>query len=587
MEKAFESALAGFSRHLPVVHLNLDEGAALRQALIVPARPDPSAPCDRPVFLAEERALVILETSSRTVRFFTTSGASGQLDREMLEALCGTADRCAEMDGFTECREMPLPHRWEWEPIIGYALAAAFARAHPEFAHEADEAAEPLLRRAQWELCAFFGSVDRATLDACVSFGLDTLRGFNALAHADPRIALYRRQAVAALPILALLWNRSDSAVPERVTQAVDRREPLFRAVAEAWEVPKETIRFLGGKTPEHLGLDDGGEGWRTWLHDPGWMLRALSAIAPEHRPRTRVEWGAFYEMVGAFRRCEGLPVRLTHAFLREAGRQGLCAARDAFIRRHAGLSALSASREFLHALTMELKYRAACADPAHTAALLAEAVGLDRLLRCSKRWLDLTAQKTTARLTVNQDGQEPFPPPFPVPAMMRGFRLVFLDGFGALVEEGLRMSHCIPMLYPECARGRRLAFSLRNADGSPCATFDLSLVRGRRGAHAVLNELRGPGNESAPEECRKAVEELVAEVDAGLQGNPQLADQWPESAPGTPAAIPNELVEEAAERAKREALCEVLAEIGGFGRLLKGPVPFDSHGPTHGGSPA
>lgn len=224
------------------------------------------------------------------------------------------------------------------------------------------------------------------------------------------------------------------------------------------------------------------------------------------------------------------------------------------------------------------------CRDPARTASLFAEAIGLDRLLRFSKRWLELTARKTAARLAKSCDGGARFAAPFPVPARAGGFRVVFLDCLGALAEEGLRMSHCIAMLYPECAQGRRLAFSLRNPAGSSCATFDISLVRSPRGAQAVVNELRAAGNESAPEECRKAVEEFVAEVDALLQGDFRPADRCLAADSGGLAAVPAELAEEATDRAKREALYDVLAETEGIARLLKDLVQSDSPGLARGG---
>jgi len=228
--------------------------------------------------------------------------------------------------------------------------------------------------------------------------GVDRLAVYNFIVGHEGR-SRYRVQALRALPWLLPLLAAPQPARSAReaamICAAIDGAEPLHDAVARAFDVPREVVRWLGKRAlPGHWRLDE------VRLRR---LLAALSWLPPERRPRTPAQFAELVQLCGVlagifrFRDDRGdLQMRAWSAlhgtcmrrWLAECGRPGW--ARDALARDPQRFAAQCAdAADFLGTLADAVQ----CARDAGGDAALASVVrwaggiGLRRLLAMSVCW--------------------------------------------------------------------------------------------------------------------------------------------------------------------------------------------------------
>jgi hypothetical protein len=211
---------------------------------------------------------------------------------------------------------------------------------------------------------------------------------------------------------------------------------------------------------------------------------------------------------------------RLVAPFLRHAAKRGFQSTLSSCVRRHGDPARLADFHDFAAALETRMKRYRRCSaeadDQARDVIDYAARRGLIRLADDVQKWRHALARQVSARMAVLESvgGGGRLTIPFPMPTEINGCRILFLDSCAAMVQEGLTMEHCIASLYPACARGERLAFSIRDATNRAVATFDVSFTALGEHFDVGVNELSGPKNSDAS----PAAAELVATFRRTLQ---------------------------------------------------------------------
>ena len=335
----------------------------------------------------------------------------------------------------------------------------------------------------------------------------------------------YRVQAVRVLPwLLPLLAAPTRGRIlPEVATirAAIDGAEPLHDAVARAFGVPREVVRWLGSRElPANWLLDD---------VRLARLLAALSWLPPERRPCSPAQFGDLMQLCGVlaaifrFRNDRGdLRTRAWSAlhgpcmrrWLAERGQPGW--ARDAMARDRQGFAAQCAdASDFLGALVDAVQ----CAQDAGDEAALAlvvrwvAGIGLRRLLAMSRCWHAdaFAADGAPADVPGGADRSDAADWPAILPQAMRfgDITVVELTSAAQLEAEGARMRHCVASYDRACHSGHSAIVSLRTAAGSVLSTAELRLVEGDD-LRVTLEQHRSAGNGVPEADCEHALAALV-----------------------------------------------------------------------------
>lgn len=338
----------------------------------------------------------------------------------------------------------------------------------------------------------------------------------------------YRVQAMRVLPWLLplLAAPKRGRILPElaAVRAAIDGAGPLHDAVACAFGVPRELVRWLGSRElPGNWQLDD---------VRLGRLLAALSWLPPERRPSSPAQFGDLMQLCGVlagifrFRNDRGdLRTRAWSAlhgpcmrrWLAECGRPGW--ARDAMARDRQDFAAQCAdASDFMGALVDAVQHRQDAGDEAALAWVTrwAAGIGLRRLLALSRDWhadafpaLDVAAEMPADVGPAASHGAR-WPAILPEAMRFGEITAVELTSAAQLQAESVRMQHCVASYDRACHSGRSVIVSLRAVSGRVLSTAELRLVDGDRPRVAV-EQHRAIRNGAPMAACERALEALVA----------------------------------------------------------------------------
>ena len=517
-------------------------------------------------------ASVCIETARGRLHAFQWEGQAGELPHGAFPALAAIADAASPAQG-PGCTLLQFEYRRNgWRVLeVEDELAELFTDGPPQggepqaarltghdaglLAAEPREPADalwsalgarfpeldrPELRERAWKrlyACAaplveaFLARLQPLAVDACRALSRPGIGAYNAIAHPVPRIALYRAQALRAVPAVGvILIDKQDNwLLPLRL--AIDSRASLAAAAARALKVRKEAIRFLAGKELQALGLDDP-EASELWLGAPHYVMACIAAVDPAHRPATGREWAAFHALIRPLRQWQEYLPGLIAPFLRRAGKRGYADTLASVERKLRHATHLADFGSYLHSLWRAARGRRRNADPEAEAEFrrtYSSTRGLPRLAMEAERWRKAVLRETTRLMAEleKETGAGPIELPFTPPETIEGHRIVFLDSGAEMVAESLRMSHCVETLYPATVRGERLAFSIRDESGRAIATFDVSLRPAKGRCVVKLNELNGPGNEPACPAACGIVLKFQIQVAALLEGREAAVAAW------------------------------------------------------------
>lgn len=375
------------------------------------------------------------------------------------------------------------------------------------------------------------------------AFPLDRLKIYQFLAGAHGAFRRNRLQAIHALPwLLAFLieppvppdasigpcGGAADAGPVGRIARAIDEATPLLQAVSRSLRVPRETVRWLGQRRlPPAWTLDVA----RVEL-----LLRLLSWIAPEKRPRNEFEFEQMVEIGNALL----APFRFVGGTnsveqLREP-RYGWSVRRWYSELTHAGLAAAHADleagrlkrdiadvKDFLDALYQAVQRSCELSDAGdgdgtighlHFVLDWTRTKSLRQILQLSRRWHDEIIQTSAldgadpvaARVAQTDAGS--WPAVLPEPLCLDALSIVELTETAGLAEEGHAMGHCVGGYGEACSMQGSVMFSVRDDAGRRLSTAQLLIDPVTMRVSAVQH--RGARNDCAPQECEQAVDILV-----------------------------------------------------------------------------
>lgn len=603
---ALQTALAEFARQSWVMHRTFEGSDSLRQIFAAGVLDTPRS------LVLFDQAIVCLETVSRRAHAFCYTGPTLRLEEDALEELGALADAiydqglhdrsiwsidyiegvgCRIPEGQIKLREtgyvrrlrgvtglgmpsaqgtfgewtnLPLLSLEWWEEEVGKRAVSLFIRSYPQFEGLDATPMRPLVVTARAKMDGFVSALQPAAVDACTRIERSSFRAFNAFACVDDQIGRLRSQAAAAIPILGLLCAERWESDMLAIRLAIDGRRPLIKIAARSFNVPKDVIRFLSGKSTIQLGLGARPEAARLWIDSPGVVLKALAAIAPEHRPCNFSDWLAFYHFLEQFEGWHTIPRELIEPFFKGAGKRGLQATREWMAKRHGSDTAIADCQDFLHNLMEELPLLERQIDYRRAICDFAVARGMQRLLDDSRCWHRAVPREVARRLGALEElGREAtWVLPIDLPKVIDGFHVAFLDRYSALVEEGLRMSHCVATLCQDARTGARLVFSLRTLAGQSLASFDISLKGTKSQLEVVINELRGPRNADVPSVLRQAVTRFLFSVQVQVKTHQEAVRAWLDANAMAQSTKLDRSVEDILRAAKGAAIA---ATVGGY----------------------
>jgi hypothetical protein len=358
---------------------------------------------------------------------------------------------------------------------------------------------------------------------------LDRLAVYNFVAARAGR-SHYRVQALHALP-----WLLPMLAAPERgrvlrevvtIRAAIDETLPLYEAVAGAFDVSREVVRWLG-RRPLPV----------TWqLNDVrlSRLLAALSWVPPERRPESCAQFEDLVQLCTKLARIfrfhdygdlrtpawsvrHGPCMRRWLAECRQPGRMQDAIRRDP----HRFATECGDASDFLGTLIEAAQDRHGTENEAAVACAMRWAAGISlrRLLELSRQWHSDAVRAAPGPVDRSADAHWPAVLP---EAMQFGDRTVVeLTDSGQLAAEGRLMRHCVAMYDQACYRGHSAIVSLRTASGAVRSTAELRLIEG--GSMRVAVEQHRSAENGAPDSaCLRALETLVRHLN-GASAEPLL----------------------------------------------------------------
>lgn len=332
-----------------------------------------------------------------------------------------------------------------------------------------------------------------------------------------------RTQAMQALPWLLPLMMAHEGnrrwAGANAICRAIDDGAPLHGAVAQAFGVPREVVRWLGRHSlPEK------------WCFDVPRVRRLLTLLGwlpPERRPRNLAQFDALSVLGSALaapfsyrgRNAEPVALARIDGCMRRwldyatQGRTDHATAFEDFVHR---TRELEDARDFLRALFEAGQAIDQLDENAADAWVLrwSSRIGLPGVLSLSQTWHEVIARAPDDDI----DG-----PNVCWPAVLTGSwhgvdrMAVELISRDQLYIEGQRMAHCVGGYAAMCHSGNSVIVSLRTASGLPMSTAELHLTD--HGVPAIMAVQHRAAHNTAPNgDCVRALGALLLQLNQGDQ---------------------------------------------------------------------
>lgn len=331
----------------------------------------------------------------------------------------------------------------------------------------------------------------------------------------------YRGQFARTFPVL-VPWILAETGEPtshtREIHEAIDSGKPLVPLIAAGFQVPQNVVRYLVNKGEDFLGAD-----WNARLPV---LLRVLSSIAPEKRPKDRAEWGALTSACELLSQLLGRPITtpLSLSWLCRALKRdfsGLVDIMDGADPR----TVVVAIDELTDAIEIALFWELGRRDPAENAierkslcrAAISKFVLAHDPLFLYQRALRWRAEYNRA---IGASGPETRPANtwrtvLMGPLKIGDLSVIELDSASALAEEGKRLDHCVGTYQGVCSSGLTHIFSVRDAEGQSLSTAEIRLAKRRDGAMACTLIQHHSRNDSKPGwQCSEVIGELLRMLD-------------------------------------------------------------------------
>ena len=326
----------------------------------------------------------------------------------------------------------------------------------------------------------------------------------------------YRMQFAQTFPAL-LHWVSGEAEGPTvavlEMREAIDKGVPLVPFIASRQTgVSQSAVRYMVNKPPAQVGED--------WQRRVPMLLRLLSAIAPEKRPRNAGDWGAFSDACVIISELFGRPITtpLSLVFLRSVAHKNFTGIPELAqgVEPHQIVSIIEA---FTDAISVALKWELGRRSIEHCSGEHAQKSGIAiekymmahgpvSLFRQAVRWRDehnRARAETIARPTTS------WAPVLTSPMPFGDLSVVELDSHAALAEESRQLDHCVHLYDDMCRSGLSRIFSVRDHQGRALSTAEIRPIRQRYGeVECWVNQHKGVRNGAPEKRCSDAIGALV-----------------------------------------------------------------------------
>lgn len=322
----------------------------------------------------------------------------------------------------------------------------------------------------------------KAKYSSCSSNLEDKLRPIswvdihNFMAAANNEVSRNRRQALLLFPALVsraiTLGFPSNFELDLRST--IDRGRPLIEFFVDRWRVSPYAVRALRG-----LGFDMIGATWRGCENV---LLRLLSSIAPEHLPRTAVQWAVFTEQAQTFSTASKTPMgsETVGQLMASASRRQWRSTAQA---THQALEQIRMTDNFLADLFRALRAwhlaseNQEIARPHDSTFHKIASQNLFALpIKKRNALVQMWHRECNRSNEITDVSEIAFPVLLEKVIMFAGMQIVQLRSPSDLRQEAASMGHCVDTYVMACERGKSAIFSLRNEKGIRQSTFELSI---------------------------------------------------------------------------------------------------------------
>jgi hypothetical protein len=338
----------------------------------------------------------------------------------------------------------------------------------------------------------------------------------------DPRVSRNRRQILECFPIVAvtLLCSRGSSA-DEMVQSVIDTGQPLVTALSRIAGVKPSTVRLLRGQIPGGLAC----------TMNIVALLRALEKIPPGKRPRTKVQWELFEDLlrwswsswVKVTPDQEQLYELTEHIWL------GLMTARPGFVDRYLG-----EQRQYLNGIQDYLRFVGewcACGAGEFQCNAYVKPIARSRLrdevlLRYSA--IEIATQSYVWHCEINNvehladhpddEWLDHWPSLPGLPYQSGDITIMSLTSRFAVIQEGARLEHCAGSYVSSCRAGDTHIVSIRNADGESLSTAELSVKLNHNGKYVLaVEQHRSRKNNPPSKACVRLLDRYLAVAHAEI----------------------------------------------------------------------
>lgn len=323
-----------------------------------------------------------------------------------------------------------------------------------------------------------------------------------------------RAQAMQTMPWLLPMMTEHASGRNLReapgILAAIDAGLPLHDAVARAFGVPREVVRWLGRRTlPANWQVDV------CRLHR---LLTLLSWLPPERRPVTHAAFGDLNALASALT----APLDFVDEIDQLASLTRVAPCMRRWLEQGGPADAaewvadLLDAKDFLRALFEVRQVRDGCDADAADAWVLAWCAGISvtRLLELSRAWHAAVAARTWA--PESGEGAAQWPAVVAKPWQFNDRTIVELTSRAQLRTEGQAMAHCVGTYDAVCRSGNSIIVSLRNDTGVSISTAELHLDDSP--PRIILGQHRAESNGPPSLSCALALRALLGHLNSAGQ---------------------------------------------------------------------
>ena len=371
-------------------------------------------------------------------------------------------------------------------------------------------------------LALFSDNLNRDALALATRDGAFRPARYNLLTRAATEQQLrYRMQFAQTFPAL-LHWISGEAEGPTgavlEIRKAIDNGAQLVPLLAKRYPgVAQSAVRYMVNKPPAQVGED--------WQARIPMLLRLLSVIAPEKRPRNEGDWSAFSNACVMISELFGRPITtpLSLVFLRSVAHKNFTGIPE-LTQGAEPHQIVSIIEEFTAAIAVALRWElgrrkteTSAGEHTRKAEVAIEKYllthGPASLFRQAVRWRDEHNRIRAARIQAAETKRptNAWAAVLASPMPFGDLRVVELESHAALEKESRQLDHCVHLYDDMCRSGLSRIYSVRDPNGRALSTAEIRPTSRQYGAvECRVHQHKGMHNGIPEARCIDAIQALV-----------------------------------------------------------------------------